>query len=319
MYTLLQIFVNICVILFLFFLTLPFIFPNPCARIIAYSIGTLDARFNVSHEEFLEYIREAESAWEEPFGENLFTYDPAAEFTVNLVYDDRQERTDRAKTISGELEKTVQTRDEIKREYDRLVVSYEKAEKVYGANVAAYEQAAQQLQTDIQRANASGGVSEDQYTILQERQKELLQTRNALEQERVHLNTLAERINALAGSEHTAVNTYNLEVEKFNEALGDESEFGQGEYTGTDITIYEFTSKRDLQIVLQHEFGHVLGLDHLPNPATVMYYLVHEKNLALDGPTEDDLFALRTQCKKTSLTIFLEKLRNSRIIQGIQS
>lgn len=288
-----------------------YLFPAPCKNVLTYSIGTLDTRFGISREELLERLRKAEDAWEQASGKDLFAYDPNSSLAVNLVYDERQEKTDRAKEITSSLNETAKTREGIKKQYDSAYAAYTKAEKLYTAHVASYETDAHELASEIQNSNAQGGASSEEYKRFQDRQRALEQRRENLEKERVALNALALQVNKYSDTENSIVETYNEEVGKLKEEFGDDREFGQGEYNGKDITIYEFTDQKDLLLVLEHEMGHALGIGHLPNPASVMYYLVHKGNVGLSGPTPDDIAALNAQCKKTSFTIFIDRLRSA--------
>ncbi len=301
-------------LLFLFGMVLCFIgavryfVPDPCAQALAYSIGELDERFHLSHSEFLAIIQDAELAWERASGRDIFVYDAASPFTVNLRYDERQERADRAQRAADMLEKTAQTRASIQRQYDNALSAYERAQDAYEARLAAYETDMDEFRADVQQSNAAGGASPEEYAALQSRQKALQARHDELEDERVHVNELASAVNTLAESDRKTVKTYNQGVEQYNNEFADEGEFGQGEYTGDAITIYTFTDRKNLERVLQHELGHALGIGHLPNPASVMYYLVHDEGGEFSGPIADDLAALEAQCEKHSFDVLLERL-----------
>lgn len=301
-------FFSLVVILTLFYGVLQYLFPAPCSQVITYSIGTIDERFRLSHDEFLSVIQRAEAAWEDPLGKNLFEYDSSAEFTVNLVYDERQERTDRAQDVLKSLNETSKTQESIKQEYDRAYATYIQAQRAYEKSVNAYEVDAQKLAREIDAANAAGGASPEEYERLQKRQKDVLAQRSELEQEQVRLHALGTKVNSLADSESTVVKTYNEKVNEIHEELGEDREFGQGVYNGKSIIIYQFTNTKDLLLVLEHELGHALGLVHMPSPSSIMYYLFHDKNANQVGPTDEDLVELTGQCKKTSFEIFLERL-----------
>lgn len=120
---------------------------------------------------------------------------------------------------------------------------------------------------------------------------------------------MAAKVNALADTEGSIVTTYNKTVEKFNDEFSHEREFNQGEYSGNSITIYEFMRHDDLILVLAHEMGHALGMGHVQDPAAVMYYMVHEKNLNVKKLAASDTAALVAQCDKSTFDIFWEKLK----------
>lgn len=299
------------VCIFILFLgVIYYAFPVPCKQGVMYSIGTLDKRFKLSREEFRTVIQEAEDAWEQASGKNLFTYDENAAFTINLIYDDRQGRTDKAKIATNILDTNVKTRQQVQQQYNAAYAVYTKAQNTYRANLAEYEQQVGTLNTDIQEVNAAGGASSQEYAKLQQRQKGIDARRDKLEKERLALNDLAAQVNILADNESKIVETYNAEVTKLNEEFGDEREFQQGEYSMDAITIYEFSKLEDLRLVLEHEFGHALGIGHVESPASLMYYVANEMNRNT-GPTKDDIAALNVQCEKTSFTLFLERLRGA--------
>jgi uncharacterized protein YqeY len=292
----------------LFWVSITLMFPRPCVKPIEYSLGTLDARFNMPEKDMLGIIQDAEKLWEVPAQKELFTYNPDSSFAINFIYDNRQERTDQARTITNSLQKTSKTHQDLKEKYSSALAQYNKAKSAYIGNESSYESQVRALNASIQKQNVSGGASEEEYEVLQVQQRALLTKKNALEQERRSLNALAEQVNTLADTEEQIVRTYNATVENLSDTFGDEEEFGQGEYNGKSITIYEFTNKKDLTLVLAHEFGHALGLTHVSNPNSIMYYLVNEDNLGSQVITNDDKAALDAECKKTSLQVYGERL-----------
>lgn len=292
----------------LFVGTVFILFPAPCSTPIVYTIGELNPKFRLSKEEFLKDIERAEKMWEQEIGKELFVYDVAADFTINLVYDERQAVTDTQKKITQSLEKTSQNREGILKQYGIARDAYDAAAIVYKEHRRILDTDSTAFRAKIQQYNQSGGATPDEYTALKHEQKTLNDRADNLEQERLDLNGLAVKVNALADTESSIVTTYNKTVQKFNDEFSEQREFDQGEYTGNAITIYEFMKNDDLVLVLAHEMGHALGIGHVQNPAAVMYYMVHEKNLNVKKLAASDTAALVAQCNKSTFTLFWEQL-----------
>lgn len=249
-------------------------FPAPCAHPLAYTIGRVDSQFHISRDAFLQDVQKAENVWEQESGKQLFAYDPNAQFTINLVYDQRQQVTDQTNQFTHKLDSLSAQQQSAKNKYDQAYLLYASAKNAYLQDV-------------------------------KDREKSF----DELEKERLAVNKLADTVNGLATKEQQIVSTYNANVQQFNTTYAGQREFDQGEYTGNAITIYEFSKNDDLQLVLEHELGHALGLGHVENPASVMFYMVNPKNLATKELSAQDIGALAAQCRKTSIEIFWEHLQ----------
>lgn len=75
----------------------------PCRYPIAYSLGEIDSRFNVSEKDFLDAIEEASSIWEESIDQDLFVYKPDGDLKINLKYDSRQSTTNQLENINSQV------------------------------------------------------------------------------------------------------------------------------------------------------------------------------------------------------------------------
>ena len=133
----------------------------------------------------------------------------------------------------------------------------------------------------------------------------------ALEKERLYLNTEATRLNKESSSiniltselnkllkeRNIKATEYNKVAESYNQKYNQSLEFNQAEYTGKEINIYQFNNKKDLILALTHEFGHALGMDHVENAKSIMYYITGtdtETSLVLSA---EDLAELNRVCK----------------------
>ncbi len=239
---------------------------GPCDSPLTYRIGSFDAKFGVSKAEFLKDAARAESIWEKAAGRELFKYDPSGDLPLNLVYDARQATADKNKVLEASVDKTVQTADQVKAELDAARAGYEAAHAEYLSLASRYDaHPTEPLRLEV---NAKAAESND----------------------------LARRVNGLVDAYNSLVRSANANVRTINQSA--DREFEQGEYVrdakGERINVYEFDGEDRLVRLLAHEFGHALGMDHVPDPEAIMYYLNSGKGMAA---TKDDVAALRAACK----------------------
>ena len=81
---------------------------SPCTTPMGYKLGTFDARFSLSKEDFLAITKDAIKTWENAAGKSLFVYDERGTLTLNLIYDERQARTIDLGYLALEIENTKQ-------------------------------------------------------------------------------------------------------------------------------------------------------------------------------------------------------------------
>lgn len=241
-------------------------YQTPCRRTLHYAIGQFDTQFGESKDDFITAAAAAEAVWEAPTGFNLFTYDPAADFKLNLVFDERQQTTNEQRQLQDEI-----TSDS---------AGFDQQKALYETQHVEYERRAAALKAEVDHYNANGGAPQDVY--------------DRLEAERKSLNTLAAQLNTLSDRLNSKANTLNTKIGTFNTHVG--HIFDQANYTGTEINLYEFQSQQDMVLALSHEFGHALGLEHVSDPKAIMYYLLDQQSLEHPSLTDADLSALRAIC-----------------------
>lgn len=128
---------------------------RPCATPIHYALGAVDRRFDTPRESLIADAEVAADIWNKAAGKPLFTYDPAASLTINLVYDERQTAATLGSNIEAEQasldrERAALDADQVRCRTSRTdcsslasrVASYNARVAAFNAQVATYNQSA---------------------------------------------------------------------------------------------------------------------------------------------------------------------------------
>ena len=258
------------------------VFLTPCNRVIKYDIGAFDERFDISKDTFIVHIERAELAWEEIAGKQLFRYVPGSSFKVNLIFSEEQQRLYERNKLDNILDNHEVSIDTLQSNYKSILIRYQNT-------VADYEKQLEKYEQEVSYWNKKGGVPEEKYQFLKKEEYTLDSKASLIE-------TLLTEVNHLAEENNKTVENYNNKVSDYNNLFAINHEFDAGNTDGTEINIYSYDGESELQTLLVHEFGHVLGIDHVDDSHSVMYYLLNEKNK--DGRLSDiDKKALELVCR----------------------
>ncbi len=271
--------------------------PAPCSQPLPYHVGQIDERFHISKEEAASALTEAEGVWEKATGRDLLQQEDDAGLPVNFVYDNRQQVTDAKRALEGELatlgvEKSGATTD-------AKVATYKAALKEYQLAVSAYQSDVNDLNNKITKINQDGGASTDDKKRLQKEVDALRSRYNALEAQREAVNALGDKTQQLISQSNQLIDTYNQKITNFQKEYGNNEEaFDQGVYTGDTIMIYQYDDREHLVLVLAHELGHALGIEHVEDTKALMYYLLNDQDSSHLGLAEADKAALAQVCAR---------------------
>ena len=270
----------------------------PCERPITYALNLFDDRFGLARQDFLSAIKEAETVWEGPVSKDLFTYSGDGKIKINLVYDYRQQATDKLKDLGIVVKEDKTSYNDLKGKYAALETEYKELKANYDARLALFIQKKNIYDQKVQSWNKKGGNSKAEYDRLSEEAITLQEELAEIKKMEVRLNEYIDEINSLAVALNHLITLLNLNVEKYNETGASRGEeFTEGDYQNISgkqmINIYEFSSRDKLVRVLAHELGHALGLEHVDNPDAIMYKFNTSANEKL---TSDDLRELKTLC-----------------------
>jgi hypothetical protein len=270
---------------------------RPCSKPLTYAIGNVDSQFGVSEAELKTLTQEAEAVWEKPSGKNLFEYDANSEFKINMIFDERQQRTNEAEKLNSQLDGLEASHQKMLKKYDNLSASYQNRLNEYNRGLKSYEKKVKEYNSKTDYWNEQGGAPEDEYEKLKDEKKELDATYKKLDRERSELNKLVGQVNNVASEEGKLVSNYNNSVTTYQMKYGGQREFEKGVFNGEAINIYEYRDPEDLRLTVVHEFGHALGIDHVSNPVSIMYPMIGEQEMENPILTAEDLNELRAVCK----------------------
>ena len=266
-----------------------------CPAPIKYKVGDIDERFGITKSELKELLFTTEEAWEDPTKRELFVYDEDTDFTVNLIYDERQHMVNTEYEWRESLDKQENESKLILDQVEELSAEYRSIQSEYNKKRDAYEARLNKYNNQVEQYNREGGAPTEEYDRLQNEQKELDRELRELVVAEKGMNKLTEEINKLGDQGNKMVEVYNENVKKYNEIFGNRDIFTQGDFQRERINVYKFENKEELKRVLVHEFGHSLGIQHVDGEDSIMYYLMTERS----GPvtlSEEDKNAFIAVC-----------------------
>lgn len=270
----------------------------PCQYPISYTIGSFDSRFDIARNDFLDAISQAEKIWEAPLGKKLFEYKTGGDLKINLVYDSRQEATDKLRALGYASDKNMSSYNELKARYNLLKSQYEEMKANYDAATSSYEIKASNYNQAVSDANRKGGADKKSFQELSAEKSNLeselasiKSIENSLKAKIAEINDVVSVLNKVAYELNITVDEYN----QIGQTQGEEFQEGLYEIgpNGIKIDIYQYDDKNTLVRLLAHELGHALGLDHINNKDAIMYRLNSGENESL---TADDLSAIKKHC-----------------------
>lgn len=267
---------------------------NPCDRVIEYSIGTFDTQFGINRNDFLNYIDEATAVWEKELGKDIFRYKEGSGLKVNLIYDERQVLTEQKRKEEFGLTQAENILKSFDSKLSMLDSEYKRLTTLHEEEIASLSRVQNDYNRKVDEWNRKGGAPEGVYEQL-DKERILINTKiDSINKNAISLNKMTEDLNLLIRLRNEAAENYNRIAKSYNTKYGHGLEFNQGEYSTTgEINIYQFDSPISLKMVLSHEFGHALGLDHTEDTDSIMSAYTNPERNSLIVTDADRIELLR--------------------------
>lgn len=272
--------------------------PEACQETITYRIGRVDDRFGLNRQEFALAVNMAAAMWGKPMGKELFREDTRGAIEINLVYDYRQEASDKLKKLNYKIENTRTSYDELRTRLENLKTDYDQKNTALAGDFSLYNTRVNTLNANMEYWNRRGAIPDNIYKKLTQEKDELNSLREALKSRQDDLKQSADMINSMVVVMNEIAANINIDSADYRntgEALG--REFCEGYYETKNgkqtINIYQFDNDYRLVRVLAHELGHALGLNHSADPRAVMHRIIGSDIIELSA---DDIAALQKKC-----------------------
>jgi len=249
---------------FVVFLLYQFFLP-PCTKPLAYSIGTIDPRHNISEERFRTLLERGEAVWEASLQKDLFSYSSRGTLTVNLLFDERQEM----RSVLKEKEQSLDAK--------------EKAIQNERETISRLRKELFEKETIFKEA----------LDLWNKGPRTSRQTFNKLKQNERELADLSTYLNKRIDEYNKTVRDFNLAVTNFNHNAGEEEQAGEAR-GGNVINLYLLDKNEDDVYLVAHELGHAIGIaEHATTSHSLMYYRLPEN---ITGVSDEDVRLMKKAC-----------------------
>lgn len=271
-----------------------------CAEPLTFRVGNIDERFSITKSEVAGLMNDVAEIWSDAVDTSVIHYDEEGDISVNLVYAEEQQLSDRERQHRDRLEHEEFSITVLENEYQRMNREYEAEVQQYDKASAELQQSIDRLNQWVRQKNEQGGFNEQDLEQFEQRKAEIDQVKIDLARQEQTLKRKASELNEKITFLNQKVEAKNRLVDEYNREFTGVRKFTQGAYEWTNnsrtINIFHFLDKDELRLVIAHEMGHALGIGHVQNPESVMHELMENQDQKKLELTDEDIQALQNVC-----------------------
>lgn len=267
---------------------------HPFDTRLRYKIGTIDPRFHINEDQLKNVLQQAADIWFIGTSKQYFIYDPNAQLSINLIYDQRQAESEARRSEISRLEYTKSAthveRQKLKVSESDLNMQQRQVEQLKISYQARLEHYNQQVQNFNQSQNRSPAIRDYLEMLKQQLETDQINIQQQINQFNLNVVQLNQQVNTI----NHMNDQFNASVDQFNVRF-QPRQFDKGVFNGREINIYEFENLDDLRLTLAHELGHGLGLMHSNDPESLMYPILEKQDFKNFHLKTADLALLSTR------------------------
>lgn len=245
----------------------------PCEFPMRWRLAEIDPLFQLSRAQAHAAVEAAALAWNQKLDTQVFVEDAQHGFPIYFRYDERQQQ----------------------------LLANQRVQR----NVERYDSYLQQQHADLQMLDADYQQQRAEFERLQQALTAQMATKNAsssqIVQGQAALRLQADLVNALVQKIQDKQQHYQQSLQQREQLLTDAphsaslAEVGLlvRRASGLEMQIFAYRDQDILVRTLTHEFGHALGIDHLPSPSAIMHETLNNAQTEL---TAADLTAAKASC-----------------------
>lgn len=274
-----------------------------CGETISWTVGPVDSRFDLSKDELTDIIQEVTQLWSDAAGRDIFRYTPQQAdsiLTIHLIYSSHQSRFDEEGQLADSIRVMRQTFFPRQVSYRNQLAAYRQALNRYHNQLNRYNRAIELYNESLARVQVSGARSAREQERLNQYKSEAERIRPVLEEAGQAAENEEQRLTDLANELNEMADLINELIYRQNRLLGAWTAFKKGSFINIadrpKINVYQFDDPEQLRLVLAHEFGHALGIPHVENRFSVMYYRAEYQHTTPLKLTDQDIKALLEIC-----------------------